>query len=196
MAQPTGAAAIRAELDAAAAALDALRQDESAVKRIAQVGGVLANVLDSGGKILACGNGGSCADAMHFCEELTGRYQKDRKALGAIACGDGTHLTCVANDFGYEAVFSRFVEGLGRAGDALIVLSTSGNSKNVINAVETARSIGITTIALLGKDGGALKGTCDHEWIAAGGRADRIQEVHMLILHTLIGEIERVLGYA
>jgi len=196
MAERTGAAAIQAELDAAATALGALRQDSAAVGRIAEVGGVLAKVLDAGGKILACGNGGSCADAMHFCEELTGRYRKDRRALGAIACADGTHLTCVANDFGYDAVFSRFVEGLGRPGDALIVLSTSGNSKNVINAVETAKSVGLITIALIGNHGGTLRGMCDHEWVAAGGRADRIQEVHMLILHTLIGEIERELGYA
>jgi len=158
--------------------------------------GLLATCWDAGGKVLVCGNGGSCADAMHFCEELTGRYRDDRPALPAIACADPTHLTCVGNDYGFDAVFSRWVEALGKPGDALIVLSTSGNSANAINAVGAARGIGMRTVALLGKGGGALAGRCDHEWIVPGVTADRIQEIHMLILHTLIGRIEAALGHA
>jgi len=182
------------ELADAAAALEVLRADEASVERIGTVGAALAGVIREGGKILACGNGGSCADAMHFCEELTGRYRADRPALPAIACADPTHLTCVGNDYGFDAIFSRWVEALGKPGDALIVLSTSGNSPNAINAVDSARRIGLRTVALLGKGGGALAGRCDHEWIAPGATADRVQEIHMLILHALIGRIETELG--
>lgn len=191
---PAGNAA--RDIDAAAAALERFRADGRAVRRIDEVGEALGNLIAAGGKILACGNGGSCADAMHFCEELTGRYRADRPALPAIACADPTHLTCVGNDYGFDAIFSRWVEALGKPGDALIVLSTSGNSQNAINAVEAAAEIGLRTVALLGKGGGGLAGRCDHEWIVPGDTADRIQEIHMLILHALIGRIEATLGHA
>lgn len=188
--------AVARELTNAAAALDALRGDREAVGRLAEAGAALASVLRGGGKILACGNGGSCADAMHFCEELTGRYRADRPALPAVACADPTHLTCVGNDYGFDAVFARWVEALGTPGDALVVLSTSGNSANIVAAVEAASRIGLRTVALLGKGGGAVAGACEFEWIAAGGTADRIQEIHMLMLHVLIGRIEAELGHA
>lgn len=164
--------------------------DESNLTRLDEVARALAGVIKNGGKILAVGNGGSCCDAMHFCEELTGRFRDDRAPMAAIACTDPGHITCVANDYGYDAVFARWVTGLGREGDALVALSTSGNSANIIKAVEAAKERGMTTALLLGKGGGKLKGTGDHEWIAPGKSADRIQEIHMLILHTLIEGIE------
>jgi D-sedoheptulose 7-phosphate isomerase len=136
---------------------------------------------------------------MHFAEELTGRFRAERRALPAIACTDAGHITCTANDYGFEQVFSRWVAALGKPGDVLIVLSTSGNSVNILRAVEAARAGAIDTIALLGKDGGKLANTCEYEWIvrpAAGADgdklpADRIQEIHMLVLHTLIECVER-----
>lgn len=154
----------------------------------------MAEALRNGNKLLAVGNGGSCCDAMHFCEELTGRFRDERAPLAAIACTDPGHLTCVANDYGYDEVFSRWVRVLGRPGDVIVLLSTSGNSTNIIRASEAAVDVGITRVSLLGKSGGALAGTCEHEWIVPGETADRIQEIHMLILHTLIEGIERSLG--
>jgi D-sedoheptulose 7-phosphate isomerase len=144
-------------------------------------------------KILICGNGGSACDAMHFAEEFTGRYRQDRRALPVIHLGDSGHVTCVANDYGYEAVFARGVEAYGKRGDWLIGLSTSGNSKNVIQAFKKAKIQGLNTFALLGKEGGLIKGFCDYELIIPGKTADRIQEVHMTILHILIEGVERVL---
>ena len=166
--------------------------DRSNLERLEVVSRELAETLASGGKILAIGNGGSMCDAMHFCEELTGRFRGDRPPLAAIACSDPGHLTCVANDYGYQEVFARWVRGLGRSGDALVALSTSGNSANVIRAVEAAKAIGMRVVLLLGKGGGKLAGTGDHQWIAPGETADRIQEIHMLVLHTLIEGIERL----
>lgn len=180
----------------ARAALDALIADSASVTRIERVSATLAASLKAGGKLLICGNGGSAADAMHFAEELTGRFRKERPPIAAIACTDAGHITCTANDYGYEHVFARWVTALGRKGDVLIVLSTSGNSKNIARAVDAAKAAGLGTVALLGKGGGSLKGTCDHEWIVQGEQADRIQEVHMVVLHTLIEGVEHELGYA
>lgn len=191
----------------AAAALDTLRRDPAAIDRIDRVGTLIADRLVPPGpaaaaapslhKVLICGNGGSMCDAMHFAEELTGRFRPpppapaaERPPLAAIACSDPGHITCTANDFGFEHIFSRWVRALGRRGDILIVLSTSGNSPNILRAVEAARELGLTTIALLGKDGGALNRLCDEQWICPGDTADRIQELHMLILHTVIECIE------
>lgn len=168
--------------------------DRSNLERLETVSQELASVLRSGGKIMAIGNGGSCCDAMHFCEELTGRFRADRAPLAAIACADAGHLTCVANDYGYEEVFARWVRALGRPGDALVALSTSGNSANIIEAVEAAKAIGIRVVLLLGKDGGRLSGQGHHQWISPGQTADRVQEIHMLVLHTLIEGIERSLA--
>jgi D-sedoheptulose 7-phosphate isomerase len=140
---------------------------------------------DKRGKVLTCGNGGSAADAMHLAEELIARFQKNRKALAAIALCDPTVLTCAANDFGYETVFSRQIEALGNPGDILIVFTTSGNSPNLIRAVETAKSRGVTTASFLGKDGGQLKGACAIELHVPTPTSHRTQECHMLLYHTL-----------
>ncbi|MEM8757172.1 MAG: SIS domain-containing protein [Planctomycetota bacterium] len=171
-------------------ALGAFLDNAANLDRLETVADAMADSLRSGGKLLAVGNGGSCCDAMHFCEELTGRFRDEREPLAAIACTDPGHLTCVANDYGYDAVFERWVRALGKAGDAIVLLSTSGNSTNIVRASEAAGELGITRVALLGKTGGALAGACEHEWIVPGATADRIQEIHMLILHTLIEGIE------
>lgn len=177
-------------------ALDSFIAGRGNLDRLDTVSVALSAVLASGGKIMAVGNGGSCCDAVHFCEELTGRFRADRPPLAAIACADPGHLTCVANDFGYDEVFARWVRALGRRGDALVLLSTSGNSENVVRAAAAAGELGIVRIALLGKTGGRLRGVCEQEWIVPGATADRIQEIHMLILHTLIEGIERRLSDA
>lgn len=181
---------IAGELDDARLALErfATPATSATLERIAES---LAKRLEAGGKILACGNGGSAADAMHFCEELTGRYRDDRPPIAALACVDPGHLTCTANDYGYEHVFARWVDALGRPNDALVALSTSGNSRNVLRAVDRAKGLGLLTVALLGRGGGVLRGICDHEIVVPGETADRIQELHMLALHTLVGGIER-----
>lgn len=145
------------------------------------------------GTVFSCGNGGSHCDAMHFAEELTGRYRKDRSPLGALALGDPSHTTCVSNDYGFEHVFSRQLEGLSRRGDVLIGLSTSGNSKNVIKAFEVAKSKGVQTVALLGKGGGALKEIADLAIVVPAQTSDRIQEIHIKLIHTVIETVEREL---
>lgn len=185
---------IAAEFAAAADALSDLRDDASAAQRVAALAAVCAQSLSAGGKILAIGNGGSMADAMHFCEELTGRYRDDRDPIAAIACSDPSHLTCTANDYGFEQVFSRWVQALARPGDVLIALSTSGNSENVVRAVAAARQRGCHIALLLGKGGGKLDGTANTQWVVPGDTADRIQELHMLLLHTLVGAIERAVS--
>jgi D-sedoheptulose 7-phosphate isomerase len=146
-----------------------------------------------GGTVFSCGNGGSHCDAMHFAEELTGRYRKDRAPLGALALGDPSHVTCVSNDYGFEHIFARQLKGLARPNDLLLVISTSGNSKNQIRAVETAKTIPIKTIALLGKTGGALREISDYSVIAPGANSDRIQEIHIKIVHTLVEIVERTM---
>lgn len=194
--------AIATDFRHAAALLNAFAGDPANLLRIEEVARLIAGVFRAGGKVLACGNGGSCCDAIHFCEEFTGRFRHNRPPLPAIACADPGHLTCTANDFGYENVFSRWVEALAKPGDCLVVLSTSGNSDNIVRAVRAARSRGLVTVALLGKGGGTLKGLADHEWVVPGLTegdksaeifADRIQEIHMLILHALINAVERTL---
>ncbi len=154
----------------------------------------IANCFEAGNKILIAGNGGSLCDAMHFAEELTGVFRNRRKALPAIALSDPGHLTCVGNDLGYDAVFARGVEAFGQPGDILIVLTTSGNSPNIINACLCAKEKGLKTIALLGKTGGALREQCDLEWIVPGfGFSDRIQEAHMAACHIIIEMVEKQL---
>lgn len=182
-----------AALQAAAKALGALAADPAATRTIDALAALLAERFAAGHKALICGNGGSACDAMHFAEELTGRFRADRPPLPAIACTDIGHITCTANDYGFEHIYSRWVQGLGRPGDVLIVLSTSGNSPNIARAAAAGREAGLTTIALLGKSGGSLRGRCDHELIVPGETSDRIQELHMLILHTLVEGVEAIM---
>jgi D-sedoheptulose 7-phosphate isomerase len=159
---------------------------------IESAGQLLVESFKNGGKVLSCGNGGSMCDAMHFAEELTGRYRENRPAIGAIAIADASHISCVSNDFGYEYIFSRYLEGVGRKGDVLLAISTSGNSKNVINAIEAARSKGIKVIGLTGKDGGKMASLCDVEIRAPYSKyADRAQEIHIKVIHALIDYVER-----
>lgn len=146
---------------------------------------LLADCWAGGGKVLVCGNGGSCADAMHLAEELVVRFQHDRRALPAIALSDPTVLTCCGNDLGYDEIFARQVEALGNAGDVLIVLTTSGNSKNILRAIEVAREKELKTVALLGKTGGAAKGKCDVEIIIPAQTAHRVQEGQKILFHVL-----------
>jgi D-sedoheptulose 7-phosphate isomerase len=177
-------------LDAQKVLADFISNPEN-FERIEQAIDRITESFNTGGKIIACGNGGSHCDAMHFAEELTGRYRHDRRALPAMAISDSSHITCVANDYGYEYVFSRFIEAHGKAGDVLLGISTSGNSPNVIKALEKARELGMYTIALTGKDGGEIKDLCDLEIRAPKSEyADRAQEIHIKIIHSLIDGIE------
>lgn len=158
---------------------------------LAAAGDLMADAIAGGGKIISCGNGGSMSDAMHFAEELSGRFRNDRPALPAIAISDASHLSCVANDYGYDYVFSRFVEALGQKGDVLLAISTSGNSVNVCKAAEAARQRGMRVVSLTGKTGGKLAGLSDIEIrIPHLGYADRVQELHIQVIHNLIQYIE------
>ncbi len=154
----------------------------------------IGSCFEAGGKVLIAGNGGSLCDAMHFAEELTGQFRGRRRALAAMALTDPAHLSCVANDFGFEEVFSRGVEAFGRPGDVLVLLTTSGNSENILRAAEMGREKGLKTIAFLGKSGGKLQGLCDLEWVVSGFEfSDRIQEAHMAAIHIIIEMVEKKL---
>jgi len=153
----------------------------------------ILNTVNSEGNLFVCGNGGSHCDAMHFAEEWTGKYRKNRRPIGALALGDASHSTCVGNDYGFEHIFERQIQGLGRSGDLLVGLSTSGNSKNVILAFEAAKKIGMKTVALLGRDGGLLKEVADIAIVVPGNTSDRIQELHIKIIHIVIESVERQL---
>ena len=184
---------IRAELTEARAVLDRFLADPAQVASIAAAAELIAASLKNGGKVLTCGNGGSLCDAQHFAEELSGRYRQNRRALAAIALTEASHMSCVANDFGFEFVFSRFVESIGRPGDVLLAISTSGNSSNILRAAEAARELGMQVVSLTGKDGGALAGISDVQIRAPhSGYADRIQEIHIKAIHVMILLIEKL----
>jgi len=188
---------IVSELTTAAEVLQRFMNDPKNVQAIATAADCMVQAIRAQGKIMACGNGGSYCDALHFVEELTGRYRQDRPALPAVLLGDAAHLTCVGNDYGFEYVFSRAVEALGQPGDVLVAISTSGNSANVLRAAESAQKKGIRVIGLTGKDGGQLAQMADIALIVPyQGYADRIQEVHIKVIHLWIALIERQLGYA
>ncbi|WP_417616326.1 D-sedoheptulose 7-phosphate isomerase [Oceanisphaera sp.] len=188
---------IRSELTEAADVLNLFLADDANIQAIEQAAKLLAERFKAGGKVLSCGNGGSHCDAMHFAEELTGRYRENRPGYPAIAISDPSHLSCVANDFGFEFVFSRYLEAVGQTGDVLLGLSTSGNSGNIIKAIEAARAKGIKVIALTGKDGGKMAGLADVEIrVPHFGYADRIQEVHIKIIHILIQLVEKEMEQA
>ena len=163
------------------------------IATIAETAEMMRDVFEREGRIFSCGNGGSLCDAVHFAEECTGKFRSDRKPLPAIALGDAGHITCTANDFGFAEVFARPLLALGHPGDLLIVLSTSGNSENVVRAAVAAKSRGMLVFGLLGGDGGDLKQHCDICLIAPGNTADRIQEIHIKVLHILIEHIERLM---
>nr|WP_277354894.1 D-sedoheptulose 7-phosphate isomerase [Salinicola salarius] len=186
---------VRDQMNEAADVLSRFSQDEAQLEAVAQAAELLAARFKAGGKVLACGNGGSHCDAMHFAEELTGRFRDDRRGLPAIAISDPSHLSCVANDFGYEYVFSRYVEAVGRQGDVLFGLSTSGNSETIIKAVEAARAQNMNVILLTGKDGGKLAGLADVEIrVPHFGYADRIQEIHIKVIHSIILMVEKLVA--
>lgn len=173
--------------------LEKFIKEEAEKKETEKVAKDLASIFENGNKVLICGNGGSNCDALHFAEEFTGRFRKDRRALPAISLSDSSHITCVGNDYGFDYIFSRGVEAYGKEGDMFIGISTSGNSANVIKAVEAAKKMGLKTCVLLGKDGGKLKGMCDYEFIIPGNTSDRIQEIHMMILHIIIEGVEKIM---
>ncbi len=159
--------------------------------KIQNAGEILVNSISLGGKIISCGNGGSMCDAMHFAEELTGRYRGDRRAIPAMAISDVSHISCVSNDYGYDYVFSRYVEAFGKEGDVLVGISTSGNSNNVLNAIQVAKNKGMKVIGLTGKSGGEMAQYCDVEIRAPYSEfADRAQEIHIKVIHSLIDFVE------
>ncbi|HCG7753759.1 TPA: D-sedoheptulose 7-phosphate isomerase [Vibrio parahaemolyticus] len=183
---------IRSELNEAAEVLNKFLSDDHNIAQIEAAAKMIADSFKQDGKVLSCGNGGSHCDAMHFAEELTGRYRDNRPGYAGIAISDPSHLSCVSNDFGYDFVFSRYVEAVGRKGDVLFGLSTSGNSGNILKAIEAAKAKGMKTVALTGKDGGKMAGLANVEIrVPHFGYADRIQEVHIKIIHIIIQLIEK-----
>ncbi len=185
-------AIVRKELEEAARVLDVFLNDDINLIAIDAAAKVLSEAFKENGKVLSCGNGGSHCDAMHFAEELTGRFRENRAGYPAIAISDPSHLSCVSNDFGYEYVFSRYIEALGQPGDVLLGISTSGNSGNIIRATQAARDKGMKIILLSGKDGGKMAGSADVEIrVPHFGYADRIQEIHIKVIHIMIQLIEK-----
>lgn len=166
--------------------------DTTNFEKLEQAGKLMVESIKNKGKIISCGNGGSMSDAMHFAEELTGRFRDNRPSLPAISISDPSHISCVGNDYGYDYIFSRYVEGVGNQGDILLAISTSGNSVNVVKAAQAARNKGMKVVGLTGKTGGKLAELCDVELrVAHKGYADRVQEIHIKAIHALINYIEQ-----
>ena len=183
---------IRSELTQALDVLTNFVSDDRNLKAIQQAAVLIADSFKQGGKVLSCGNGGSHCDAMHFAEELTGRFRDNRPSYPAIAISDVSHISCVGNDYGFDYIFSRYVEGVGNKGDVLLGISTSGNSTNVIKAIEAAKQKGMKIITLTGKDGGKMNGLADVDIrVPHFGYADRVQEIHIKVIHILILLIEK-----
>jgi D-sedoheptulose 7-phosphate isomerase len=188
------ASLIRRNFEEAQEVLEHFLASPEGITNIEKAGVLMSSALKNGNKIISCGNGGSMCDAMHFAEELSGRFRDDRPALAAIAISDPTHLSCVGNDYGYEFVFSRYIEAVGKEGDVLLAISTSGNSGNVLRAIEAARAKKIKVVGLTGKDGGKMAGKCDVEIRAPHSPyADRAQEIHIKVIHSLIHFVEQSL---
>ncbi len=186
---------VRSTLQEAQSALAALLANEPMLAEVARAGRLLADSFRAGGKVYSCGNGGSMCDAMHFAEELTGRYRDDRPGYAATAIADASHLSCVGNDYGYEQVFARYVQAHGRAGDVLVAITTSGTSKNVVAAARKARELGVRVIALTGRAGTPICDLADIAIVTPGGKyADRVQELHIKVIHILIELVERELA--
>jgi D-sedoheptulose 7-phosphate isomerase len=182
---------IQDSLDEAAALTAWLAGHEQETAIIARIGDRIASCLESEGRILTCGNGGSMCEAMHLAEELTGRFRRDRQALDARAMSDPAHLSCVANDYGYEQVFARGVEASGRAGDVLVAFSTTGTSPNLLLAAKAARLRGMSVVGMLGRDGGPLAAHCDLAVVVPAQTSDRVQEIHIKLVHLVIEFVER-----
>ncbi|MBQ8829151.1 MAG: SIS domain-containing protein [Burkholderiaceae bacterium] len=186
---------VRAALEEARTALDTFIQNEECMKAVVDASSVMVESLRNEGRIFSCGNGGSLCDAMHFAEELTGRYRNDRQPIGAIAISDASHIACVGNDYGYEEVFSRYLGAVGRKGDVLLAITTSGTSKNVVRAARLAREKGIRVVALTGRTNTPICELADVVIATPGGcYADRVQELHIKVIHILIELIERELA--
>ncbi|CAG8998199.1 MAG: Phosphoheptose isomerase [Candidatus Celerinatantimonas neptuna] len=182
---------IVSELKQAADVLDKFIADSANIQSIENAAKLITTSFKNGGKVISCGNGGSHCDAMHFAEELTGRYRDNRPAYPAIAISDPSHISCVGNDYGFNDIFSRYIEGLGKSGDVLLGISTSGNSANILKAIECAHKQGMKVIILTGKDAGKMAGMADCEiCVKHFGYADRIQEIHIKVIHILIQLIE------
>jgi D-sedoheptulose 7-phosphate isomerase len=182
------------ELKESAAVLNTFINTPSALIAIKNATDIMVACVASGNKIISCGNGGSMSDAMHFAEELTGRFRNNRKSIAAIAISDPSHITCTANDYGFEHIFSRYIEGVAKQGDVLLAISTSGNSKNIVEAVKAAKEKQMKVVALTGKDGGKLADMVDIEIRAPFSTyADRAQEIHIKVIHILIKNMEQEL---
>lgn len=185
---------VRTILQDAESALQALLANANGMKAIADAGALLADTFKKGGRVFSCGNGGSMCDAMHFAEELSGRYRLDRPALAAASISDPSHISCVGNDYGYEFIFSRYIEAHARAGDCLVAISTSGKSKNVMTAVAAAKKQGVKVIGMTSKPDTLLGQASDICIATPGGQyADRVQELHIKSIHIMIELVERAL---
>ena len=183
---------VLAALNDARDALDALISNEKTIEAVVAAAGLMADAVEGDGKVMSCGNGGSLCDAMHFAEEMTGRYRSNRRPYAALAISDASHMACVGNDYGYEEVFSRYVEAHGRKGDVLLAITTSGTSRNIVKAAEVARRKGVKVVALTGRDETPITELADVSIVTPAGRwADRVQELHIKCIHILIELIER-----